>query len=175
MLINVSFFISGPRHIQNASIAEMPTHDSLAVNEAIEGYIKAFQLEFLRSSVGSDLSRAITDYLEIVEQEKEEVTEDEEKESESGYALLCDKLREPFADYVFFHILRDMNTQATITGLVRLKCANEYVSPIGKQVSTWNSMVKKNQMFVEWAASSDCPFNVKIDKNLLTLINTFNL
>ncbi|MDD3038825.1 hypothetical protein [Bacteroides sp.] len=175
MLINVSFFISGPRHIQNASIAEIPTHDSLAVNEAIWGYIKAFQLEFLRSAVGSDLSRAITDYLEIVEHEKEEAIEDEEKESESGYALLCDKLRESFADYVFFHILRDMNTQATITGLVRLKCANEYIAPIRRQVSTWNGMVKKNRVFVEWASSNDCPFAVKIDKNLLTMINTFNL
>lgn len=174
MLIDVSFFISGPRHIRNASIAEMPSQDSLSVNEAIEGYIKAFQLEYLRSAVGSYLSRAITDYLEIVEHEKEESAEEKEG-SESGYALLCDQLREPFADYVFFHILRDMNTQATITGLVRLKCANEYVSPIRKQVNTWNSMVSKNRLFMEWVSSDDCSFTVKIDRNLLIPINTFNL
>ena len=75
----------------------------------------------------------------------------------------------------FYHILRDANTQATITGLVRLKCANEYVAPLKRQVSTWNSMVEKNKQFVEWAMSNDCPFDVKITKNLLTPINAFNL
>ena len=149
MLIDVSYFTSGPRHIENASVAEMPSPNSLAVNEVINGYIKAFQSEFLHTAVGF---------------------------SQSGYALLCEKLSEPFADYVFFHILRDMNTQATITGLVRLKCANEYISPIKRQVSVWNSMVKKNRLFVEWAMSDDCPFiGLKIQKNLLTPINTFNL
>lgn len=152
----------------------MLSHDSLAVNEAIEGYIKAFQPEFLLCIVGKSLASAITDYLELIEHEKEESTEKKE-DPESVYALLCDKLREPFADYVFFHILRDMNTQATITGLVRLKCANEYISPIRKQVSIWNSMVCKNRQFVEWVSDNDYSFNVKIDKNLLTPINTFNL
>ena len=77
---------------------------------------------------------------------------------------------------MFFHILRDMNTQATITGLVRFKCANEYISPIKRQVSVWNSMVKKNRLFVESAMSDYCPFNgLKSQKNILTPINTFNL
>ena len=44
-----------------------------------------------------------------------------------------------------------------------------------RQVSTWNSMVEKNKQFVEWAMSNDCPFDVKITKNLLTPINAFNL
>ena len=47
MLIDVSYFTSGPRHIENASVAEMPSPQSLAVNEVINGYIKAFQTEFL--------------------------------------------------------------------------------------------------------------------------------
>ena len=167
MLIDVSYFMSGPRHIENVSVAEMPSPQSLAVNEVINGYIKAFQPEFLRNVVGVTLSQAITDYLELIEREKEA--------PQSGYAVLCEKLCEPFADYVFYHILRDANTQATITGLVRLKCANEYVAPLKRQVSTWNSMVEKNKQFVEWAMSNDCPFDVKITKNLLTPINAFNL
>ena len=163
MLIDVSYFTSGPRHIENASVAEMPSPQSLAVNEVINGYIKAFQTEFLHTAVGFSLSQAITDYLEIVEQEKEDSSDEvdilEKDEPQSGYALLC-----------------DMNTQATITGLVRLKCANEYISPIKRQVSVWNSMVKKNRLFVEWAMSDDCPFTgLKIQKNLLTPINAFNL
>ena len=70
MLIDVSYFMSGPRHIENASVAEMPSPNSLAVNEVINGYIKAFQSEFLHTAVGFSLSQAITDYLEIVEQEE---------------------------------------------------------------------------------------------------------
>lgn len=52
MLIDVSYFMSGPRHIENVSVAEMPSPQSLAVNEVINGYIKAFQPEFLRNVVG---------------------------------------------------------------------------------------------------------------------------
>lgn len=181
MLIDVSYFTSGPRHIENVSVAEMPSPQSLAVNEMINGYIKAFQPEFLRNVVGSTLSQAITDYLELIEQEKEEVSDEvdiskEDEGPQSGYAVLCKKLSESFADYVFYHILRDANTQATKTGLVRLKCANEYIAPFKRQVSTWNSMVERNKLFVEWAMSDDCPFTgMKINKNLLTPVNAFNL
>lgn len=178
MLIDVSYFMSGPRQIENASVAEMPTQNSLAVNEVINGYIKAFQPEFLCQLVGAGFLQGITDYLELIEQENEETSGevDSEEEPQSGYAVLCEKLREPFADYVFYHILRDANTQATITGLVRLKCANEYISPIKRQVSTWNSMVKKNKLFVEWVMSDDCLFTgMTMNTNLLTPINTFNL
>ena len=146
----------------------------------INGYIGSFQTEFLRDIVGATLAQAIVDYLELIEQEEEDdsdETNSPEKEgrSQSKYDILCDKLREPFADYVFYHILRDANTQTTITGLVRLKCDNEYVSPLKRQVSAWNSMVEKNKQFVEWAMSNDCPFDVQITKNLLTPINAFNL
>lgn len=175
MLIDISFFTSGPRHIENASIAKMPTQNSLAVNEAINGYIEAFQYDFLLHIAGKSVADAITDYIDIVDQEKEVADLEKSNEPESGYAVLCNKIRESFADYVFYHILRDMNSQATITGLVRLKCANEYIAPIKRQVSIWNSMVCKNRQFVAWASSNDCPFDVKIDKNLLTTINTFNL
>ena len=48
---------------------------------------------------------------------------------------VLEQLREPFANYVFYKILRDANSQATMTGLVRLKCANTYVAPLRRQVS----------------------------------------
>ena len=70
MLIDVSYFMSGPRHIENVSVAEMPSPQSLAVNEVINGYIKAFQPEFLRNVVGLTLSQAITDYLELIERKR---------------------------------------------------------------------------------------------------------
>lgn len=112
MLIDVSFFTSGPRHIQNASSAGMPSPESMAVNESIEGYIEAFQGEFLYSAVGKDLAVALVDYLRLVEDE--ETGNDSEGKSKdmslSGFGIVCRKLQEPFADYVFYHILRDSNT-----------------------------------------------------------------
>lgn len=183
-LIDVSYFTSGPRQIQNASTAQMPLQASIAVNDAIEGYIKAYQNEFLLDIVGRRLAGHITDYLDMLDQEKDDLKDEAQDTSEtepvaglsvSPYETICRKIREPFADYVFFHILRDMNTQATITGLVRLKCANDYVAPIQRQVSIWNDMVKKNKEFVHWASSEECNLNVVISANLLTPINAFNI
>lgn len=182
MLIDVSYFLAGPRHIANATLAELPSPESIAVNDTIMAYIKEFQPLFLSSVLGSKLSQEVTDYLNLLEQEvaATEVSGNEEIDvaavgEESKYESLCKLLREPFANYVFFHILRDANTQATIKGLVRLKCDNTYVTPIQRQVSTWNDMVKKNREFARWASSKECPFTVNIDSNLLTPINTFNL
>ena len=173
MLIDVSFFTSGPRCIENASIATMPTSQSLSVNEAIEGYIVAFQEEFLYKVVGAELASALKDYMKLVENDEEKP--DSVESPTSIFGLMCRKLREPFADYVFYHILRDANTQATMKGLVRLKCSNEYVSPVKRQVSTWNSMVDKIRLFIEWAMTDECPYKVRIDNNLLPPIHFFNL
>lgn len=177
MLIDVSYFTSGPRHIENASVAKIPSQNSIAVNEVITGYIKCYQREFLAGMLGEKLVEAFLDYLRILEEDSQKEADPDKTVSkeESKYELVCKRIREPFADYVFFHILRDMNEQATITGLVRLKCANTYVAPIRRQVSIWNSMVEKNRQFVHWTVSGQCPFRVATNRNLFTPINAFNL
>lgn len=169
-LVDVSYFTSGPRQVRNASVAQMPQMDSVAVNGAIVGYVKALQDKYLAGLLGYDLGMRIVGYLGSGEPEQEEA-----ENLHSGYEAVCGRIRESFADYVFFHILRDMNTYATITGLVQLKCADKYVSPIHKQVTTWNSMVERNRLFVCWASTDECPFHVITDKNLMTPINAFNL
>lgn len=89
---------------------------------------------------------------------------------------VAEKLCEPFADYVFFQILRENADQATITGLVRLKSANEHVSPLRRQVTVWNSMVEKNRRFAAWARSSACPVaGITVSEQMLTKINTLNI
>ena len=85
------------------------------------------------------------------------------------------QLKEPFADYVLFNILRDASSQATITGNVRLKCANEYVSPIKAQVIAWNRMVDANIKFILWAREGNCPIPLETQTNMLNRINQFNL
>lgn len=162
MLIDVSYFISGPRHILNASKAETPKQDSVAVNAHIESYIKAYQKEFLEQVLGEESANIVIEEINSVE-------------VDLSINAVCEHLKEPFADYVFFHILRDANEQATVTGIVRLKSANEYVSPIRAQVSTWNSMVDKIHQFVQWASKDECPLNICVSNHMLKPINTLNI
>lgn len=67
MLVDVSYFISGPRQIRNATTAKMPTAEGLSANNVIYGYIRSFQRKFLNDVVGFTLAGQITDYLEIIE------------------------------------------------------------------------------------------------------------
>ena len=169
MLIDVSYFVSGPRHIQNASTSKTAGADSLAVNGHIEAYIKELQPVFLEAMLGEKEAGYAMDYLDMADDEDNEDTEP------SKYEIVCDKLKEAFADYVLFNILRDASSQATITGNVRLKCANEYVSPIKAQVIAWNRMVDANVKFILWAREGNCPIPLETQTNMLNRINQFNL
>lgn len=169
MLIDISYFTKGSRQILNASTAEMPGQNSVSVNEAIIGYIDEYQEDFLCEMLGFSLGAKVNLYLL-------ELDTDSEKEHNNQYDDICNRLKSSFADYVFFHILRDCQTQSTISGLVLLKNANEYVSPINRQVSTWNTMVKRNEVFQAWCKTNLCPIlNIEVSTNMLTPINNLNL
>ncbi|MBQ9524793.1 MAG: hypothetical protein IJR69_06700 [Bacteroidaceae bacterium] len=185
MLIDVTSFTSGPRQIENA-VETQKTANHVAVAERIKGYIDFYQSEFLRRAVGKQWCSLIDEYSRVshevpenenaegdgnAEEPVEEMTPVEPTEEENNIAALADMLKEPFADYVFFYMLRDMNVQPTITGLVQLKCANSYVSPLQKGVQTWNRMVDGLRLF----ASEVAVEGVSIDKDMLTYINQFNL
>lgn len=172
MLIDCSYFIDGPRHIQNATLGNsrrMPNANSDEVNAAIKAYIRMFQWPFLKDALGTPIASAVNSYLNLHDKYEGE-------ENDADLDKVIEQLREPFANYVFFKILRDSNNQATLTGLVRLKCANDYVAPIRRQVSTWNDMVDMMADFSAWSSSLDCPVSgIVTDSNLLTKINVLNL
>ena len=164
MLIDCSYFMAGRRHIQNASLGRMPNPNAIEVNNAIESYIESYQEVFLIRMLGPVVGQKVQDYL---------------TNSGNGDACIeavCERLKESFADYVFYRIVQENNTQATITGLVRLKCANEYVSPIRRQVIVWNTMVERNRIFAEWCRSSDCAVSgIEISSAMLTKIKSINI
>lgn len=142
--------------------------DARAVDGAIEAFIAEYQEQFLIEALGERIGNKANAYI-VCKDEGDNV-------SSEPYDIVCDKLKDAFADYVFFHIMRDSNTQQTITGLVRLKCANEYVAPITRQVNVWNTMVIKNRRFAAWCASPECPMSgISMSKDLLTPINVLNL
>jgi hypothetical protein len=167
MLIDVSYFTSGPRHILNASLGTIPNPNAVEVNEALELYIACYQGQFLWLMLGA-LSDDVMDYLG---------EKSDESEVDVDMETLCSRLRESFADYVYYKILADGSEQATVTGLVRLKSANTQVgSPINRQVTVWNMMVERNRRFAEWASSGRCPYvGIKTSSKMLTKINNMNL
>ncbi len=172
MLIDCSYFIDGPRHIQNATLCtpgKMPNPNAEEVNAAIDAYIKQYQKPFLKGVVGAAVAGAIISYLKLMDI-------DENEKRDVDLDMVIEQLREPFANYVFYKILRDANSQATMTGLVRLKCANDYVAPIRRQVFAWNDMVDMIADFSVWARSTDCHVpGISTESNFLTKINALNL
>mgnify|MGYP004500939209 CR=1 FL=1 len=165
MLIDVSYFTAGPRQILNATLGKGTTKE----NAVIEQYISEYQEEFLCRALGVKVGAAVQSYLDDFDNNPDAV------ESEDFEAIIT-KLRKPFADYVFFYILRDAGQSATITGVVRLKVANTYVEPIVRQVTTWNRMANALNLFDEWVDGGECPVpGVEIEQYLLEPINRFNL
>lgn len=164
-LIDCSYFYAGPLQIMNAKPTDDHDNNAYAVDEAITAYIERYQDEFLEAMVGDGVKTVITDYLAEREANEEYVDEAVEE--------LCSKLRLSFAHYIYFKIVGDANQTMTITGLVRLKSANEYQSPRNRMVRVWNDMVKLNLNFIKWAEKS--VYEVFFRVNMITPINQFNL
>lgn len=167
MLIDPTYFTSGPRHITNASLGTMPNANATEVGAAIMGYVDAYQERFLAEAVGRKYANKIHDYLLCLEEG--------DKVSVEAYDEICQRLKEAFAEYVFFHILGQTSSQATITGLVRLKCANTYVSPHHAQIQAWNRMADRMQDFVDWCAESTPLDGIETSSELTTYLNILNI
>ena len=172
MLIDSSYFTRGSRRIYNATAGTgsgMPNPAAAEVNAAIESFVAELQEEYLRLMLGAEVGNKVHCYLVCKD-------EDESTPKVDTYEAVCDQLKESFADYVFFDILRETQTTATVTGLVRLKCANEYITPLAKQTRTWNRMVERNRDFMQWTLSDNCPLKgICITNEMLTKVNYFNL
>lgn len=61
----------------------------------------------------------------------------------------------------------------TVTGLVKIKSANENQPPRQRMVKVWNDMVQLNKRFVEWAELSD--YDVYYNVEMITQINQYNI
>ena len=164
-LIDCSYFYVGPLQIMNARPIDDLDNNAIAVQETITGYIERYQGEFLLKMVGKELSADVTAYLA-------ERGEDENYTDEAMEAL-CEKLRPSFAHYVYFKLVGDVNQTMTITGLMKLKSANDNQVPRQRMVKVWNDMVELNKQFVAWAEESD--YDVFYYVEMVTHINQFNL
>lgn len=164
-LIDCSYFYVGPLQIENARPIDDLDNNAYAVDEAITAYIERYQGEFLLKMVGKDVAQIIIDYL--ANREADPDYEDEQVEE------LCSQLRPSFAHYVYFKLAGDVNQQMAITGLMKMKSANDNQPPRNRMVKVWNDMVQLNRQFVEWAETSI--YEVFYHIEMLTPINQFNL
>ena len=164
-LIDCSYFYVGPLQIMNARPIDDLDNNAIAVQETITGYIERYQGEFLLKMVGKELSADVTAYL--AERGNDEQHTDEAMDE------LCEKLRPSFAHYVYFKLVGDVNQTMTITGLMKLKSANDNQIPRQRMVKVWNDMVELNKQFVAWAEESD--YDVFYYVEMVTPINQFNL
>ena len=164
-LIDCSYFYVGPLQIMNARPIDDLDNNAIAVQETITGYIERYQGEFLLKMVGKELSADVTAYLAE--------RGNDENHTYEAMEELCEKLRPSFAHYVYFKLVGDVNQTMTITGLMKLKSANDNQIPRQRMVKVWNDMVELNKQFVAWAEESD--YDVFYYVEMVTPINQFNL
>lgn len=169
MLIDCSYFTTGPRRVLNASLGTMPNSNAEEVNAVIEASIAAYQRPFLCGALGPLVGGWCATYLKLLDK-------DAAAERDQRLDTMLEMLREPFADYVLFKMLRDSVAQATITGAQRIKNANVAVSPMQQQTTAWNRMVDELKAFKEWSASDECDVpGIEPSHDFLTPVNVFNL
>ena len=163
MLIDITYFTSGPRQIENAVEVSSPSAQQQAVRNVIEKYISLLQGKFLDAAVGASMRSFVEGYLDSME--------DDGFEEDPDTEVLLELLREPLADYVLYYILRDAGQQSTVTGLVELKSANRYVEPQTRQAHVWNRMAEGVARLVEYCAADDSPFDITVQRYMLMKIN----
>lgn len=179
-LIDCTYFTQGERSILGAPLSVTATTDQgeIAVRDAIHGYVDTLQGEFLKNVVGKVTASLLQEYLdlkaaaaeaELLEDEDPEWTEDAELE------MIASSLREPFADFVFYNILRYARHQPTVTGLVALKCANDYMDPARRQAAAWNHMVDRLLEFVSDVKPKIRSYSAVVSLNYIHKINSMNL
>jgi hypothetical protein len=149
----------------NARQVDDLDNNAAEVQECITAYIERYQSDFLLKMTGKDLAAEVTAYL-AARGEDEDYTDE-------AMETLCQQLRPSFAHYVYFKLVGDVNQTMTITGLMKLKSANENQPPRQRMVKVWNDMVELNKQFVAWAEMSD--YDVYYDVEMITPINQFNL
>lgn len=158
MLIDIGYFTKGDRRIMNATSAQTMGQNSAAVKSVVDGYIEQYQPIYLRKALGKTLAEEIESYQTIP----------------ASLQPLVDQIKEPLAEFVFFHIIRDGNNTATINGMIEIKNAeNSTIAPIRAMVRSWNRMVAMHECLYDWAKSQ--PYAVFIQAEMLTPINELNV
>ena len=167
MMIDYTFFQDGLLRVDGAMALATPSPTNEALTGFISSFISKYEPEYLRKLLGDEL---YNDFL-VHENEGDHGACWEELKS-----LLVSDYGEfktsPIANYVYFHLLRNTHSTATLNG-VKADGETNLISPQRKMVYAWNDMVDSNRRIYVWAARRFK--NIRIDQEMLEPINEFNI
>lgn len=166
MLIDSYYFTYGARRINSLTLGERPLDPrQREIREFVDGCIDSYVPVYLSDTFGIENGMVLLRHIKNPDLHTDTSELDE----------LCEKLKEPCADYVYCRILSDAQCEATIDGVIRHKLTDYHVSPLLKQVNVWNGMIEKHMAVKEWLEKNSGLKGLKIDSLMLKPINRFNL
>ena len=147
--------------VDGAMALATPSPTNEAIRSRIEWYIKRYEPEYLCKLLGEEL---YNDFLAHREEDAWKAFE----------GMIADKsvFISPIANYVYFYLVRDSHSTATING-VKKDGDENLVSPQRKMVRAWNDMVEHNRRIYSWLYRTF--HKVQTDQELLEPINEFNV
>lgn len=163
MMIDYTFFQDGLLMVDGAMALATPSPTNKAIAGRIESYINQYEPEYLSKLLGEKL------YNDFLSNEDSEQWEDFKKliVKDNG----CFKTS-PIANYVYFFLVRDSQSKATVNG-VKSDGDENLVSAGAKLVSAWNNMVFENRKIYMWLCNEF--HNVPTEPELLETINSLGV
>lgn len=169
MMIDYTFFQDGLLRVDGALSLGTPSPTNQAIQGLLESFIDRYEAEYLCKLLGEELYE---DFLLSLSEEKSAANDWEGLKR----LLVVEKpfKRSPIANYVYFHLLRSCDSDATLNG-VKIDTDNgKPVSPERKMRFAWNDMVLHNRKLYGWLRKANYK-GWKMDEELLEFINTFNI
>ena len=164
MLIDYTFFQDGLLMVEGAMALAAPSPTSNAIVSRIDWFIQRYEEEYLRKLLGE---RLYNDFLSNGETSADWGEFKKLLVKDDSVAKVS-----PIANYVYFFMVRDSQSFATINGVKRDGDEN-LVSPRQKMVDAWNDMVYYNRKLYAWLCKTFK--TVPTEQELLETINVFNV
>lgn len=177
MLTDVTFFQSGSLYISGIcppGVSPSPT--DIAVEGDIERYIREYETEYLIKALGYEIYREFSGYLSSGEDGEARWEELKGRLVFSPVPGEESFMVSPIANYVYYHYLRNHQSDATVSGVKKDSDEGDLVSAERKMCDAWNRMADMNTRLFAWIGShrEDYP-GWRYDPSLVRKINTFNL
>lgn len=164
MLIDYTFFQDGLLMVEGAMALVAPSPTSNAIVSRIDWFIQRYEDEYLCKLLGEKL---YNDFLSDGEVSEKWVEFKKRLVKDDSAAKVS-----PIANYVYFFMVRDNQSFATING-VKKDGDENLVSPRQKMVDAWNDMVSQNRRLYPWLCKTF--HQVPTEQELLETINPLNV
>ena len=171
MLIDYAFF-QGPLLISGIVSPDVaPSLTTSAITGDVDNYISYYETEYLIKVLGKEVYEQFSEYLQSEEKEPVKLWDDLKS---MLVGTMGGMKISPIANYIYFFYTRNHQCDVTVNGVKRDSDVGDLVSPMGKMVSAWNSMVRMNADLYKWLDTQHIE-GWTFDKSLLRPVNTFNL